>query len=654
VSSDPRVDELRQRLRSLGYLDAGVNRFVLGPARATRGPASIALLASLRVGTLAAVLLGPAAAIGLSARLPGLVTGPRDALVVAVYLGASFGISIAAAAFLAGLLVSFSRPALVGRGTLVSRVAGVVVTLLCLLYLTLWWQNVIADVGWSTPVWTMSALAIAAGISLLLGHAVAVMTSAVIVAAAGGAVNAGRAPTSSLQTSLFAGAVAFGAAALLLTWSSRAGVTTTNAVAALTVVPSGLRVRVIAVDGFDEQIFDTLSSSGRVPALTRAFEGALAQLDTRYRADDAGPDPARTWTTIATGQPPEIHGVQGLERRRVAGILGSVPITRSSQLGRAIRGATDLIRLTRPAVASGSERRARTFWEVAADAGLRTTVVNWWATWPARPEAGIVLSDRAALRLEHGGALDAELAPAALYEQLRDRWPALRARARSMAASALAASAGGSETMKVLQRSAELDALQLVLLSEVAPPSQDLSAVYLPGLDIAQHALLGSQAAQLGAEPAASSNDPSALTASAVAARLEALKDYYAALDSLLADTLVAGPDELVIVVTEPGRVGARSGARMAVRGRGVSAREAARGTGGSVAPTILYSLGLPVARDLSATPMLDLFTEEFRARYPVRFVDTYGEPVQKTVPRNGQPLDQEMIDRLRSLGYVR
>ena len=84
---DPRVDELRQRLRSLGYLDAGVDRFVLGPARATRRPSAIAFLASLRVGIIAALLLGPAAALGLSARLPGLVTGPRDAAVVAIYLG---------------------------------------------------------------------------------------------------------------------------------------------------------------------------------------------------------------------------------------------------------------------------------------------------------------------------------------------------------------------------------------------------------------------------------------------------------------------------------------------------------------------------------------------------------------------------------------
>ena len=84
---DARVDELRQRLRSLGYLDAGVDRFVLGPAREARAPLAIAALASVRIGALAALLLGPAVAIGMGARLPGLVTGPRDAVVIALYLG---------------------------------------------------------------------------------------------------------------------------------------------------------------------------------------------------------------------------------------------------------------------------------------------------------------------------------------------------------------------------------------------------------------------------------------------------------------------------------------------------------------------------------------------------------------------------------------
>jgi len=36
------------------------------------------------------------------------------------------------------------------------------------------------------------------------------------------------------------------------------------------------------------------------------------------------------------------------------------------------------------------------------------------------------------------------------------------------------------------------------------------------------------------------------------------------------------------------------------------------------------------------------------------RYVDSYGRPFIEPAPRVGQPLDQEMIDRLRSLGYVK
>jgi hypothetical protein len=34
--------------------------------------------------------------------------------------------------------------------------------------------------------------------------------------------------------------------------------------------------------------------------------------------------------------------------------------------------------------------------------------------------------------------------------------------------------------------------------------------------------------------------------------------------------------------------------------------------------------------------------------------VTTYGPPIAQPSLREGKPLDQEMIDRLRSLGYVR
>ena len=92
--TDPRIDDLRQQLKSLGYLDAGVDRFLLAPARDTRGPVALAARASVRVGLLGGVLLGPAAAIGLGARLPGLISGVRDAGVLALYLGVLFFLAV--------------------------------------------------------------------------------------------------------------------------------------------------------------------------------------------------------------------------------------------------------------------------------------------------------------------------------------------------------------------------------------------------------------------------------------------------------------------------------------------------------------------------------------------------------------------------------
>ena len=430
--------------------------------------------------------------------------------------------------------------------------------------------------------------------------------------------------------------MAFGGAALLLTWSERSA-PSPPASPSLTVVPSGLRLRVIAIDGFDPRIFDELSAAGGVPSLTAAFGGAVVEL----AADpDPSPDPARIWTTIATGQPVQAHGVRGLETRRVPGVGGTMPSTEPSGAWAAVRTATDILRFTRPALVSGSERRAKTFWEVAAEAGLRTSVVNWWVTWPADAAGGVVLSDRATLRLEHGGALDAEIAPAPLYEDLRARWPALKARAEQTAQDALAGRAADGNSA-LLQRSAELDAMQLALSGAVSSPASDLAVVYLPGLDIAQHALIGGQT--------------TAVAASTLSARLQAVKDYYVAIDRLLALHRAIEPagDEVVAIVTQPGRIGASASGRLAARGRRLSAgRLGAPLTG--VAPTFLYALGLPLAGDVAGRPLPGLFSAEFTAAYPERFVATYGEPQRRAAARTGAPLDQEMIDRLRSLGYVR
>ena len=131
--------------------------------------------------------------------------------------------------------------------------------------------------------------------------------------------------------------------------------------------------------------------------------------------------------------------------------------------------------------------------------------------------------------------------PLACTQRLAPRWPALRERASALASAALAGGSSEGDDAALVRRSAELDAMTLLLTEEVSDGTTDLSAVYLPGLDIAQHALLGDAAGL-----------PSA---SAMSSRLQSLEAYYVALDRLLASVVRPGSGEVVVLITAPGRV---------------------------------------------------------------------------------------------------
>lgn len=630
---DPRVDDLRQQLRSLGYLDAGVDRFLLAPARDTRGPVALAARSSVRVGLLGGVLLGPAAAIGLGARLPGLVSGVQDALVLAVYLGVLFILAVTAVSLLMSIGatgIARARDArFARRAAAVSRTAGWIFSTACLLYLTLWWRNANAGFSWAAPAWTAFALGVAVAISLLLGHAQRITTLAVLAAAAGPAASLPPAGLRSWRIVLAGGAVAFVGAAALLVSTASADAPGGPDHPPLSVVSNGTALRVVAIDGFDPAMYDTF-----VPQLAQRFVG----IRVRLQAQDTS-DPARAWTTIATGEQPDVHGVRGIETRRVAGVQGRLA-TGGGAIARTVRAATDLVRLTRPSVASRDERRAKTVWEIAEEAGLRTAVVNWWATWPAPPGTGIVITDRALLRLEHGGALDGEMAPPALYEQLRAAWPGIRQHAHD-AAAARFRSVVDPQTATVLRRSAELDATIVGVFLSLPDPGRDLDVVYLPGLDIAQHALLATP-------------EGAAQTPSAVAARVDALRSYYEFLRDVAEPLMTPVTRTDVVIVMQPGRVQTPADGVLAmftvpgvdmpagVRDAGVARVE-------DIAPTLLQTLGVPLSREFAGGVV-----RWFRAGGARRYVDTYGRPFTAPASREGRPLDQEMIDRLRSLGYVK
>jgi hypothetical protein len=126
-------------------------------------------------------------------------------------------------------------------------------------------------------------------------------------------------------------------------------------------------------------------------------------------------------------------------------------------------------------------------------------------------------------------------------------------------------------------------------------------------------------------------------------------------LDHLLAEIARATGTDVVLIVTEPGRVAASAATGLfGLAGAVQASTTAVQARDVDVAPTVLHTLGIPISRELPGAPVLTLFNRDFVRRYPVRQVATYGPPSREHANRSGQPLDQEMIDRLRSLGYVK
>jgi len=176
----------------------------------------------------------------------------------------------------------------------------------------------------------------------------------------------------------------------------------------------------------------------------------------------------------------------------------------------------------------------------------------------------------------------------------------------------------------------------------------DLAMLYLPGPDVIRRVLAKSP------RPAAERE----------AARQRALAAYWEALEGPLA-AIVARADSAAslqapvrLFLTQPGlpweEGPARGNGIFSLSGPGTMATEAPETLPlADVAPTVLWMLGLPVARDMSGGPHLLLAPEEAARLSPVRFIPTYGRQQTEGLEQAASSLDQEMLERFRSLGYI-
>lgn len=400
------------------------------------------------------------------------------------------------------------------------------------------------------------------------------------------------------------------------------------------------KVAIFGVDAGDWAVVDRLVASGHLPTFARLKRVAALGI---LQADPPLLSPI-IWTTIATGRPPEEHGVLDFMVDRPGG--RQVPVT-------------------------GGARRVKALWEIWSGAGRRVLVVGWWATWPADRVRGLVVSDRVAAPHLKAARPDSGLVhpPASLGDVTRmivppeslDRGALARLipvtpSEFDAAQGALRASSEGLYRDRIAHFLAAVAAARTYrrISTEYARKvDPDFFAVYYEVVDTASHLFVADRDRGDRAVAAA-----------------------YREVDDALADTARAlDPNTLVLVVSDhgfhPADAGIRedpsdltAGATAWHRPYGIIAAVKAGLLAGTmpagslppleavsaldIAPTLLARAGLPVAADMPGRMIPALAPRTAPSR-----VASYGAHDLPDTPASGRMAAPAELARLRALGYV-
>jgi hypothetical protein len=388
-----------------------------------------------------------------------------------------------------------------------------------------------------------------------------------------------------------------------------------------TAVEAGQRPRLLVI-GIDTATLDALlplAGQGRLPFLASVLGGgAYGRLESI-----SPPRREALWTTLATGKLPYKHGVIG-------GRLYPAPwIARGAELrllpvGIAFRSWGTL----------GSEgrrvpdypREVLTLWEILPRLGISSGMVGWPASSPVPEEAAFALSER--LFTGPPGPRSARPEDAAARARL-DR-PGPRDLRESL----------GAHAPPVLLEAADADLWRLSSFStfQAQNPEAEAAFLVLPGLrEVSRRFFGGFDAVQFAGDQGAEAREAA-----------ERVATYYALLDGWIAEAWnrEEGPRLLAVVSpagVEPqgrwerlqegmtlraslkGSLAAASDGILLLYGDGI--RPGALLTEArlvDVAPTLLYGLGFPVARDFDGKAITEAFGKSFLARHPLTFLPSY------------------------------
>ena len=178
------------------------------------------------------------------------------------------------------------------------------------------------------------------------------------------------------------------------------------------------RLLIVGWDAADWIILDRLLAAGRMPTLKAVIDGGV-RADLRTLEPKLSP---LLWTSIATGKTPDKHGILNFVEPKPDG----------SGLQ----------------VSSSTSRAGKALWNILSQSGIRTHTVGWYASHPAEPIEGGVVSNLMHEREPASASSAWPLADGVVSPASRaDRIAALRQRAATLPAEVLRALLPSAESL---------------------------------------------------------------------------------------------------------------------------------------------------------------------------------------------------------------
>jgi predicted AlkP superfamily phosphohydrolase/phosphomutase len=393
--------------------------------------------------------------------------------------------------------------------------------------------------------------------------------------------------------------------------------------------PPGGKVLFIGLDGLEWDLVTPMVEAGELPNLARlirnGIHGKLRSLEPLAKSPTI-------WATIATGKTPAQHGIGAFVDPR-----DQSPVTQN-------------------------QRRVRAVWNILSGLDRTVGVVGWMQSWPAEPVNGYMVSDYLQYGRDNYNQFEKRTYPPELEESLKDDvvewqelpWDGIQ-RFLSVPLDTTKLADHDKHELERIRMFTAAD-LTFARIGEKLYREQptEFFAVYLRGTDTLAHlfwnycfeGLIDERRLDPGIKPYVD----------------DIMRRYYRYVDELIGPIIdLADKETTIFVVSDHGfRGGTGRGIEqhkvdgvLIVSGRGVGRGEITGASVFDITPTLLTFMGLPAAQDMRGNILWSVMGNEIPRDRFTTLIGTYesgtpnaGQPIQS-------PVDDEIKERLRSLGYL-